>query len=242
MKNQVKNNLEEQDNYTTKYLCEKCKDVTYILEGDKAIPCTCKEIRRAEMMLRKSGISEEFAKKTFHNFDFSRNIQVLNAYTKSIEYTKNFNNIKSTRKNSIILMGSVGGGKSHLSFAIANELMKNGVGVIYMGYRDSIMKIKQNIMNLENYDKLMSTYKNCKVLLVDDLFKGNITSSDLNIFFEIVNHRYFNNLPMIISTEILMPDLLKIDEAIGSRIMEMCGDYSIELKGSKLNYRIYGQG
>ena len=153
---------------------------------------------------------------------------------------KIFNNIKSTRKNSIILMGSVGGGKSHLSFAIANELMKNGVGVIYMGYRDSIMKIKQNIMNLENYDKFMSTYKNCKVLLVDDLFKGNITSSDLNIFFEIVNHRYFNNLPMIISTEILMSDLLKIDEAIGSRILEMCGDYSIELKGSKLNYRIYG--
>ncbi|WP_297133936.1 ATP-binding protein, partial [Terrisporobacter sp.] len=202
--------------------------------------CTCKEIRRAEMMFRKSGISEEFAKKTFHNFDFSRNIQVLNAYTKSIEYTKNFNSIKSTRKNSIILMGSVGGGKSHLSFAIANELMKNSVGVIYMGYRETVMKIKQNIMNMENYDKLMSTYKNCKVLLVDDLFKGNITSSDLNIFFEIVNHRYFNNLPMIISTEILMSDLLKIDEAIGSRIMEMCADYSIELKGSKLNYRIYG--
>ena len=141
MKNQVKNNLEEQDNYTTKYLCEKCKDVTYILEGDKAIPCTCKEIRRGEMMLRKSGISEEFAKKTFHNFDFSRNIQVLNAYTKSIEYTKILI-ISNHRKNSIILMGSVGGGRLYFSFAIANELMKNGVGVIYMGYRDSIMKIQ----------------------------------------------------------------------------------------------------
>ena len=32
MKNQVKSNLEEQDNYTTKYLCDKCKDVTYILK------------------------------------------------------------------------------------------------------------------------------------------------------------------------------------------------------------------
>lgn len=240
MKSQVKSSLEKQDNCTTKYLCDKCKDVTYILVDDKAIPCSCKEIRQAERMLSKSGISEEFAKKTFENFDFSRNVQVLNAYTKAIEYTKDFQNIKSTRKNSIIFMGSVGSGKSHLSFAAANELMKNGVGVIYMGYRDCIMKIKQQIMDAENYDKIMSTYKNCKVLLVDDLFKGNITSSDLNIFFEIVNHRYFNNLPMIISTEMFMSDLLKIDEAIGSRILEMCGDYSVELRGSRLNYRIYG--
>ncbi len=137
MKSQVKSSLEKQDNCTTKYLCDKCKDVTYILVDDKAIPCICKEIRQAERMLSKSGISEEFAKKTFENFDFSRNVQVLNAYTKAIEYTKDFQNIKSTRKNSIIFMGSVGGGKSHLSFAVANELMNNGVGVIYMGYRDS---------------------------------------------------------------------------------------------------------
>ena len=99
--------------------------------------------------------------------------------------------------------------------------------------------MKQKIMDSDEYDKLMNTYKNSKVLLVDDLFKGNITQSDLNIFFEIVNHRYFNNLPMIISTEMLMDELLKVDEAIGSRLLEMCGQYSVELKGSKLNYRIY---
>ena len=69
------------------------------------------------------------------------------------EYVKNFEEIKDSRKTSIIFMGSVGGGKSHLSFAIANNLMKNGVGVIYMGYRESIMKIKQNVMNMDEYEK-----------------------------------------------------------------------------------------
>ena len=34
-------------------------------------------------------------------------------------------------------------------------------------------------------------------------------------------------------------ELLEIDEAIGSRILEMTKDYGIELKGRKLNYRIY---
>jgi len=56
-----------------------------------------------------------------------------------------------------------------------------------------------------------------------------------------VNYRYFNNLPMIISTEKGGEDLIKIDEAIGSRILEMAKDYNMELKGGKLNYRIYGK-
>ena len=77
--------------------------------------------------------------------------------------------------------------------------------------------------------------------MIDDLFKGNITLSDINIMFDIVNYRYFNNLPMIISTEKGGEDLIKIDEAIGSRILEMAKDYNMELKGGKLNYRIYGK-
>ena len=245
MKNQVKKNLEKSDssmdNDDNKYKCKKCKDVTYILTEKGAVPCSCKELREAERILSKSGISKEFANKTFDNFDYSRNVQILNAYKMAREYVKNFEEIKDSRKNSIIFMGSVGGGKSHLSFAIANALMKEGVGVIYMGYRESIMKIKQNVMNMDEYEKIMSRYKKCKVLLIDDLFKGNITLSDINIMFEIVNYRYFNNLPMIMSTEKGGKELIEIDEAIGSRILEMAKDYNMELKGGKLNYRIYGK-
>ena len=246
MKNQVKKNLEKSDSSMdkdedNKYKCKKCKDVTYILTERGAVSCSCKELREAERILSKSGISKEFANKTFDNFDYSRNVQVLNAYNMARQYANNFQDIKDSRPNSIIFMGSVGGGKSHLSFAIANALMKKGVGVIYMGYRESIMKIKQNVMNMDEYEKIMNRYKKCKVLLIDDLFKGNITLSDINIIFEIVNYRYFNNLPMIISTEKCIKDLLEIDEAIGSRILEMAKDYNMELKGGKLNYRIYGK-
>ena len=71
-------------------------------------------------------------------------------------------------------MGSVGGGKTHLSLVIANELMKNRVGVIYMGYRDSIIKLKQNIMDASIYENMMSRYKSYKVLLIEDFFKGGL--------------------------------------------------------------------
>ena len=124
--------------------------------------------------------------------------------------------------------------------AIANELMDRGIGVIYMAYRDAITNIKQNMLDSVYYNRVMNRYKNARVLLIDDLFKGNITPSDINIIFEIINYRYFNNKPIIVSTEKYKSDLLKIDEAIGSRILEMCDKFNIEVRGKGLNYRIYG--
>ena len=118
--------------------------------------------------------------------------------------------------------------------------MDDGIGVVYMGYRDVIMRFKQNVMNEEEYNKLMNRYKRAKVLLIDDLFKGSVTKSDVNIVFEIVNFRYFNNLPMIVSSEKDVEELLDIDEAIGSRLIEMAKDYMFVMRGRKLNFRVYG--
>lgn len=139
-----------------------------------------------------------------------------------------------------MFLGQVGSGKTHLSLAICNKLMDDGVGVLYMGYRDVITYIKQNIMDSEVYERVMSRYKNAKVLLIDDLFKGSVSKSDVNIMFEIVNFRYFNNLPVIVSCEKDIEKLLEIDEAIGSRLIEMSKDYLVVMKGSKLNFRVYG--
>ena len=47
----------------------------------------------------------------------------------------------------------------------------------------------------------MNRYKNAKILLIDDLFKVSVSKSDVNIVFEIVNFRYFNNLLIIVSYE-----------------------------------------
>lgn len=140
-----------------------------------------------------------------------------------------------------MFLGQVGSGKTHLSLAISNKLIKNCVGVLYMSYRDVITRIKQNIMDGEEYERLVSRYKNAKVLLIDDLFKGSVTKSDVNIMFEIINFRYFNNLPVIVSSEKYAQELLDIDEAVGSRLIEMSKDYIVQMKGKKLNFRVYAQ-
>lgn len=69
--------------------------------------------------------------------------------------------------------------------------------------------------------------------------RGSITSSDINIVFELLNFRYFNNLPVIVSSELCVSKLMELDEAIGSRLIEMCRGNLVEIRGSKLNYRMY---
>ncbi len=137
-----------------------------------------------------------------------------------------------------MFLGQVGSGKTHLSMAISNILMDNGIGVLYMPYRESIIKLKQNIMDSEYYNREISRFKNAKVLFIDDLFKGSISGSDINTMFEIINHRYFNGLPVIVSCEKTVDALLNIDEAIGSRLVEMCEGHVVEIKDKKLNYRV----
>ena len=213
---------ETEDNYR----CKKCRDMTFIIDDGIATACECRALREAEDILKKSGIGREFRNKRFDNFDFSRSMAVMDGYKKAMNYENEFLDIENSRCNSIMFLGQVGSGKTHLSMAICNELMDRGISVVYMGYRDAITGIKQNMMD--------------RVLFIDDLFKGKITDSDVNIMFELINHRYFNNLPVIISSELSVSRLLDVDEALGSRLVEMTKGRVVETRGRELNYRIYG--
>ena len=242
---QAKSNLKKSENLwenqvteNEEYKCFKCRDMTFILVDNEAIPCECRALRQAEEILKKSGISEEFRNKRFNNFNYSRENQIYEAYKKAYKYFINFKSIENKRCNSIMFMGQVGSGKTHLSMAIANELISSGVGVVYMSYREVITRIKQNIMDEVYYHRVMGKYKNARVLLIDDLFKGKVTESDINIVFELLNFRYFNKRPLIVSCEMDVNGILSVDEAIGSRLVEMCE--VVEVRGKKLNYRMYG--
>jgi DNA replication protein DnaC len=156
----------------------------------------------------------------------------------AIRYVKEFDNLKDAKNNSIAFLGQVGSGKTHLSIAIANELMKKNIGVLYMQYREAIIQLKQCIMDEENYNREIDKYKNATVLLIDDLYKGKTTDSDRNIMFEIINYRYLKSSPIIVSSELTVDAIIDIDEAIGSRIVEMCKGHIFEFSGQELNYRL----
>ena len=138
--------------------------------------------------------------------------------------------------------GQPGSGKTHLGTAICSSLAREGIPVIYMPYRNSMTKIKQNIASETEYSRETRRYMEASVLYIDDMLKGKLTETDVNVMYEIINYRYMNNLPLIISTEKDLEGLLLFDEATGSRVIEMCRGNIAFLEGRGLNYRMFMQG
>lgn len=228
---------------TLSSVCPLCNGTGVIIKRDEKyqdsiISCKCQELEKVKRKWKAAGINPEQTKHTFGSYiPYNRITEI--AKDTAIEYYKNFDQIKNARYNSIAFLGQVGSGKTHLTIALAVNFFQNKkIPVSYMPYRNVITSIKQNMLDKEYYIKLMSKYQTAKVLLIDDLFKGKITDSDKNIMFEIINHRYLNYLPIIVSSEFTAERLLDFDEAVGSRIIQMCKDYTVEIRGKENNYRL----
>lgn len=220
-----------------KYKCSKCRDTGLILQDNgRYTVCSCTKVDRAKKLMKKSGVDST---KTFSNFstptETTKQMKELAG-----RYYKNFSDIRYTTQNSIMFCGQSGAGKTHLALALANNFIRSkSIEAIYFNYREVITKIKQNMTDEETYNKILDTYKNAELLVIDDLFKGKITDSDINIMYEIVNYRYLKKLPVIVSTEYYDDELFNFDEAIAGRLYEMAKDYRINIdKNTSNNYRI----
>lgn len=234
--------MKTEEELTNSYSCNLCKDTTWILDntGKVVARCKCYEIIKVKEQWEASGLKTDDLDKTFGSY------KTWNDVTKKLKntttnYYLRFKDIEKTKHNSILFCGQPGSGKTHLSIALANNFIKkDGKKVVYMPYRSIITKLKQNILDKDYYKNLVSKYQAAEILLIDDLFKGKINETDINIMFEIINHRYINKLPIIVSTEYLVEEMLSFDEAIGSRIYEMSKDFIVEIKGQENNFRLKG--
>ena len=76
------------------------------------------------------------------------------------------------------------------------------------------------------------------MLVLDEVLK-KYKETDLKYLMEIINYRYAKKLITLMTSEKEREDLLNIDEATFSRIIEMSGKYFIEIpKDRNKNYRL----
>lgn len=196
--------------------------------------------------MNSSDITAEFEKLQFKNFTTEGKPAVLkDAYDTAVEYYKDFDSIRGTRSNSIALLGQPGSGKTHLLTAISNKLIKSkNIAVQYFPYVEGFNDLKDDFDKLE---EKLNRMKEIEVLFIDDLFKpmnGKPRATDWQVeqTYSVINYRYLNHKPVLISSELDIEKLVEIDEALGTRIYEMCADYCVIIKGDRmlLNHRLAG--
>ncbi|RQW10397.1 DnaA ATPase domain-containing protein [Paenibacillus rhizophilus] len=201
--------------------------------------CECVKRKKAERLMHSSNITEEFQSKSFGTFEKEDlHPDVSTAHDLAYEYTKNFLNIRKSRMNSIALLGQPGCGKTHLLMAVSNNLIKRGIEVIYFPWVEGWTEICEDYKLMPERVRRL---QRAEVLFIDDVYKGRDepTKTQREQFFAIVNYRYMENLPMLISSERTIAEMCQFDEAVGSRINEMCRDYkAIINKNMELNRRL----
>lgn len=231
--------------YKPKYECKECNDTGYIQdEKNKSVMCHCLKQKLLNLSYNKSNLSDIKAK-NFDNFNldlFSNEVDIkkykikcsprqniLNIKNACINFIENFENLE---EKNLFFCGNTGLGKTYMSNAIANEVLKKGKTVLYQTapvLLETIIDGKFNRYKNQNSDEFYRNVLTVDLLIIDDLGTENINSMTVSELFTILNTRILNlnNKPTktIISTNLSIEQIFKYyEERIGSRI---AGYYNI---------------
>lgn len=137
---------------------------------------------------------------------------------------------------SVYIHGPYGVGKTYAACSLAKALVNRGSTVRFENSRHIMTEI-QGMYSGNKSDALNRAYA-CKVLILDDLGKEQATPFAISMLYELIDSRYMDGKPIVVTSNFSRPELLKrlcphdaaTAESIVSRLCEnaetvyMCGD------------------
>lgn len=224
------------DSQTFHSSCPKCHDSGYVFKldekgNDVAVLCECQFQKKTSAYLKQSGFPvEEFSKMTLETFKTNTEEQ------KQMKLLAE--KFITNHSHWLGYFGHSGAGKTHICIAVCQELVSRyHMRFKYAPYRTIIRELRANIFNESKYDDILHDLVEVDVLYIDDLLKlsqsqnGDTIQDELRVLYDIVNERYLNGKTTIFSSEYSLKEILGIDEALGSRIRQMIGEYGFKCQG-----------
>ena len=215
------------------YYCAKCGDTGYIEEDNRTTVCDCLQKLMADVASEQLSADLPLSECTFENFNaeyYSKEPDALgkipyNRMTNIYQYCINYADTFSTHSKSLLMKGGTGLGKTHLSLAIANEVIKKGVSVIYTSAPQILSKLEREHFNYRYNDQedTFNSLLKCDLLILDDLGTEFVSDFTRSCVYNLFNSRILANKPMIISTNLQLEELITTySQRFVSRLIGSC--------------------
>ena len=132
---------------------------------------------------------------------------------------------------SLLLTGGHGTGKTCLGAAAANRLMAQGHPVLFSFVPDLLDQLRGGFADdtTLSHEELFEQVKNVSVLVLDDIGAHNGTPWAEEKLFQVVNHRYINGLPTILTSAV---PLERLDGRLQSKLTDPRNALVIDMGGS----------
>jgi DNA replication protein DnaC len=137
----------------------------------------------------------------------------------------------------LVFSGNCGTGKTHLAAGIANDYMeRSGRTVIFAVVPDLLDHLRATFDPARgiSYDERFTQIRDSYLLVLDDIGTENATPWAREKLYQIINHRYNQELPTIFTTN--QPNIA-IDERILSRMLDTTLSRRINLTGEDFRRR-----
>ncbi|MDQ3549169.1 MAG: ATP-binding protein [Chloroflexota bacterium] len=162
--------------------------------------------------MRRFSNFSSFENRTFESFE-TESKGTNDAYEAAIAYARN-------RDGWLVLVGEYGCGKTHLAAAIANfMLQEREAGSPVFAVVPDLLDYLRTTFDPDSevsYDDRFSALRGAPLLILDDLGTENTTPWAREKLFQIINHRYNERSPLVVTTN----DLDRVDPRIRSRLCD----------------------
>lgn len=222
-----------EDYLEVKYTCEKCKDTGIYEERDdeRNVSYGSKYCECYHSLMKKYA-AENLNKNTplelsnFEDFDLELYPASKNGespreamgyvYNSCVKYAESFD-LDSV---SLYFYGRTGLGKTHLSLAIANEVIKKGYNVIYGSVITFLNKMEKEKFGRAETFVTEDILIGADLLILDDLGAEFQSPYTVSALYNLLNSRICRGVPTIISSNLSLAEIKnRYPESIASRII-----------------------
>lgn len=202
------------------YTCHLCQDTGFV-NGDK---CICLKNALLHFNYAQSNIDDLLETDNFNTlseeyYEGEDLLHFREAVALCHDIVDNFH----IKKESLLLYGNVGVGKSFLSCCIAKEVLDLGYSVLYFSSSHLFDILAKSSFGKESKENLYTNKEdiyNCDLVVIDDLGTELPNSFVLSSLFSLITERLLRNKSTIISTNLNLNDLSDLySDRIVSRII-----------------------